>query len=109
MGKLDNMTVKRFNVIMTEMLSVAETKRRFSELLDRVVDGERFVVTRRGRPVAVLTPATDEATRSPTSYVGLAAFAGVLDDWPEFEEVMAEVVASRQDDHGRPPPDFDDR
>ena len=91
---------------MTEMLGVAETKRRFAELVDRVLDGERFVVTRRGRPVAALVPADDAATRSATEYLGLAAFAGALEDFPEFDEIMQDVVASREHDFGRPPPDF---
>lgn len=108
MALLDIMTIKLFNVIMTEVLGVAEAKRRFAELLDRVRDGERVVVTRRGRPVAVLVPPTDEAVAAeePT-YLGLAAFAGALSDWPEFEETMAEVIASRKHAGQRPAPDLD--
>lgn len=34
--------------------SVAEAKAHLSELLDRVVNGEELVITRRGRPVATL-------------------------------------------------------
>ena len=33
-----------------------EAKTKFSELLRRVEKGERFVITRHGRPVAVLEP-----------------------------------------------------
>lgn len=88
---------------MTEMLGVAETKRRFAELIDRVLDGERFVVTRRGRPAAAIVPATQEAISGDREFVGLAAFAGILEDVPEFEEVMADVIASREKDLGRPP------
>ncbi len=36
-----------------------EAKTHLSELLDRVERGEELVITRRGRPVARLVPATD--------------------------------------------------
>ncbi|WP_419662590.1 type II toxin-antitoxin system Phd/YefM family antitoxin [Desulfosarcina variabilis] len=39
-----------------ETISVADTKAHLSELLDRVEKGEEIVVTRRGRPVARLSP-----------------------------------------------------
>lgn len=92
---------------MTEMLGVAETKRRFAELIDRVLDGERVVVTRRGRPVAALVPPSDAAAREPSTHLGLAAFAGAMADWPEFEEVMAEVVTSRRHARDRDVPELE--
>ena len=104
---LDIMTLRVFNVIMTEQMGVAETKQRFAELIDRVLDGERFVVTRRGRPVAALVPATDAAASERSPYLGLAAFAGAMADVPEFEAIMAEVIASRKDERQRPAPEFD--
>ena len=107
MSILDIMTERLLDVIMTETMGIAETKQRFAELIDRVLDGERFVVTRRGRPVAALVPATAEATSEPTPYLGLAAFAGALSDVPEFEEIMADVVASRKDERQRPAPEFE--
>jgi prevent-host-death family protein len=39
-----------------ETISVADTKAHLSKLLDRVEKGEEIVVTRRGRPVARLSP-----------------------------------------------------
>lgn len=91
---------------MTEMFNVAEAKRRFSELIDRVASGERFVVARRGRPVLALVPA--EAVGAPPNvHLGLAAFAGALADWPELDEVMADVVASRAKARDRPAPQLD--
>lgn len=100
------MTSRVFNVMMTEEMGVAETKQRFAELIDRVLDGERFVVTRRGRPVAALMPATDAAASEPSRFLGLAAFAGAMADVPEFETVMAEVIASRKDERAGPAPDL---
>ena len=106
---LDIMTETLLDVIMTESMGVAETKQRFAELIDRVLAGERFVVTRRGRPVAALVPTTDEAVAASEerTYLGLAAFAGALSDWPEFEETMAEVIASRKHAGQRPAPQFE--
>lgn len=100
------MTSYGLNVIMTDMLGVAETKQRFAELVERVLRGERFVVTRRGRPVAALVPAGDAALRDVAPPVGLAAFAGALSEWDDLERVMAEVVAARQRAGQRPAPEL---
>jgi prevent-host-death family protein len=35
---------------------IAEAKHRLSELIDRVLEGERLVITRHGRPVVELKP-----------------------------------------------------
>jgi prevent-host-death family protein len=40
-----------------------EAKNRLSALLERVEQGEEFVITRRGRPVAKLVPAKTETDR----------------------------------------------
>jgi prevent-host-death family protein len=89
-------------------LGVAEAKRRFSELVDRVAQGERFVVARRGRPAVALVPPGDVVARpvraAPT---GLAAVAGALADWDDLAETMDEVVASRRGARDRPSPRLD--
>lgn len=75
---------------------MAEAKRRFSELIDRVRQGERIVVTRRGRPAVALVapePAIERPSRRP---VGLAAFAGALADWTELDDVVADIYAARR-------------
>ena len=41
-----------------------EAKTKFSELLRRVEKGERFVITRHGRPVAVLEPVSPARRRN---------------------------------------------
>ena len=93
---------------MAEMIGVAEAKRRFSELIDRVQRGERFVVARRGRPVLALVPPERAGESEPAEYVGLIGLVGAMADWPEFGEVMDEVYASRRGRHGREVPYFDD-
>jgi prevent-host-death family protein len=91
-----------------ETLGVAEAKRRFSELIDRVGDGERFLVRRRGRPALALVPPTTEALDdAPAKPLGLAAVAGALADWDDFPKIMEEVVASRRKARDRPAPKLD--
>lgn len=41
-----------------EEIGIFETKTRLSELIDRVEQGQVFVITRRGRPVAEIRPVT---------------------------------------------------
>jgi prevent-host-death family protein len=92
---------------MTEM-GVAEAKRRFSDLIDRVRAGERIVITRRGRAVLVLSPPDDpqlEPDRSPPT--GLAAIAGALADWDDFEAIMEDVYASRRRARDRDVPELE--
>lgn len=91
---------------MAEMIGVAEAKRRFSELVGRVQRGERFVVTRRGRPVVALVPPEHTQKLEP-GRMGLISLVGAMEDWPEFGEVMDEVYASRRGYFGREVPDFD--
>jgi prevent-host-death family protein len=90
-----------------ESLGVAEAKRRFAELIDRVQRGERFVVSRRGHPVVALVPPGNEL-RSPMRAppAGLAAVAGALADWEELDDVVSEIYAARRRARDRPPPEL---
>lgn len=91
---------------MIEQIGVAEAKRRFSELADRVGHGESFLIVNRGRPVLALVPPqrlADDEVRP----VGLAAFAGALaGEWDSVDDDMSEIVAARQHVVDRPPPDL---
>ena len=96
------MTLMTLMVIMVRMrpevvgrrgarsVSVAEAKRRLSDLLGRVAyGGETVVITRRGRPMAKLVPPAGVESE------GLAAVRGWLeDDDPLFASVDA-IVAAR--------------
>ena len=81
-------------------MGVAEAKRRFSELIDRVLAGERFVVTRRGEPAVVLTawePEDDELP--PGRRRHLLEFAGILEGVmtdEEIDERVKEIYADRR-------------
>ena len=52
--------------------TVAEAKARLSELLTRVERGEELVITRRGRPVASLSPI--RPARQPVDWKAIRAF-----------------------------------
>lgn len=92
----------------SRILGVAEAKRRFAELIDRVQRGERFVVSRRGHPAVALVPPREELARGPQSAPkGLAAGAGALADWPELDSVVDEIYAARAEASDRPPPRLD--
>jgi prevent-host-death family protein len=86
-------------------LGVAEAKRRFAELIDRVGRGERFVISRRGRPAVGLVPA-DEVGRPPAP-TGLASVAGALSDWDDLNSIVADVYAARDRARYRSGPDLD--
>lgn len=90
-----------------DSVSTAEAKRRFSELVDRVGEGESFLVSRRGRPAVALVPPTSELLgprREPPR--GLASLAGALADWEELDADVAEIYAARRTSEDRPAPDL---
>jgi prevent-host-death family protein len=97
-----------FSLSTTDSVSTAEAKRRFSELVDRVGEGERFLVSRRGRPAVALVPPVPELFepqgRRPG---GLAALAGALSDWDGLDAEVAEIYAARRGSEDRPAPDLD--
>lgn len=86
-------------------VGVAEAKARLSELLARVVRGERFIVTRRGAATAALVP-PDQAVPPPAEHLGLAAFAGGLADWDDLPEAVDEVYRRRRRARDRDVPDM---
>ena len=108
---VDTMTFERQDVTMTEVLSVAEAKRRFSELIERVGRGERFLVTRRGMPVLALVAAWEAANEPPPKKRGFLAIMGVLEGVEgvdEWYEDMQQIVADRKNQRPRADPFPDD-
>jgi prevent-host-death family protein len=88
-------------------IGVAEAKQRFSELLDRVGEGEHIVVARRGRPAVVLVPPGHDSGRGSTGApLGFAAIAGALADLPEIDDIVADVNGARRGARDRPAPDL---
>jgi prevent-host-death family protein len=106
---------------MTTNLSVAEAKKRFSEIMGRVVyGGERFIIEKHGTPAVAVISLEDLARleglrqererlaagtdvpgddRDRPKRKGIAAIAGALagEEYKEFGDIMDEVYRSRQD------------
>jgi prevent-host-death family protein len=78
-----------------ESVGVAEAKARLSELLGRVAHrGERILVRRRGKPVAVLVPVEDVALGSQEDW--LDRVIGLCADAPELCDELDRIVQERK-------------
>lgn len=87
------------------MIGVAQAKRDFSKLIERVASGERVVVVRHGRPVLALSrPGPNERGRERP--VGLASVAGVLSEWEDLPQLVKAIYASRASSEDRPIPNL---
>lgn len=93
---------------MSSGIPVAEAKRRFSELIDRVQRGERIIVSRRGKPVLALSHPAQTAGGGRSAPAGLAAAAGALDDWGDLDDVVQEIYAARRRSRDRAVPPLDE-
>jgi len=72
-------------------VGVAEAKKHLSELLGRVAyGGERIVISKRGKPMAVLIPPTKSAEEGHLSKV-----EGWLDPDDPFFEIVGQMVSER--------------
>ncbi len=95
---------------MAEKVRVTEAKAQLSALMARVgYGGERFVIERRGRPLAALVGVEDlerlEKERGDATSRPLGALA-LVGAWGEAEEedldaVLEEIYAERERDTGR--------
>lgn len=90
---------------MADVLGVAEAKRRFSELIERVSRGERFLISRRGKPALALVPPSEGRTPRARP-LGLAAVAGALADWNELDAAVEDIYAARRRARDRVAPDL---
>ncbi len=72
-------------------ISVAEAKSHLSEIIAKSIHGhERFIITRRDKPVAALINLDDlEIIEQHQERQGLAAVAST---WPDFEEVATSLL-----------------
>ncbi len=81
---------------MSKALSVADAKRRFSDVLGAVRHrGERFVVQRRGTPVAAIVSVDDLEALEGTGHRGVLALVGAFADARRLPAVLDEVVRTR--------------
>ena len=71
--------------------SVAEAKKHLSEILGRVAyGGERIVITKRGKPLAMVVPPTESTAGDHLSQV-----EGWLDESDAFFDFVARIVRNR--------------
>ena len=73
---------------MTTTVNVHEAKTHLSRLLERVEHGERIVIARAGRPIAVLQPLHAPARRQP-GRDRVVIHDDFDDPLPEFADYMA--------------------
>jgi prevent-host-death family protein len=94
---------------MSETIGVAEAKRRFSELLDRVRLGERFIVARRGKAEVALVPPSDVAPERPERPLGFLSLVGLFEDRDdaEIDRMVEQIYSARRRAKDRPAPDLD--
>jgi len=84
---------------MGDAVNVGEARRRFSELLGRVAyKGERFVIQRRGKPMAALVSPQDleRLEQEPVAPRGLLAAVGAWADFAELDQVVEEIYRQRE-------------
>jgi prevent-host-death family protein len=87
MVMLDNKEV----IMNSKTFDVAQAKKHFSELLDRVAcGGERIVISKRGKPLAVLVPPSE---LSPEDH--LSKTKGWMENDDPFFDIMDQIVCDR--------------
>jgi prevent-host-death family protein len=93
-----------------ETINVADAKSRLSELLSRVTVGERFLIQRRERPVAVLIGADELERLERNSRVARRLAAALGQDEALLEQIERGEVHSAMAAFGlwRDDPDLDD-
>ncbi len=78
-----------YNASMIDTLSTADFKRKLSDCLARVAyKGETLVITRRGRPVAQVSPVEEAPCH-------LAQVQGWLDDSDPFFGILRNITSAR--------------
>jgi prevent-host-death family protein len=87
-------------------IGVADAKRRFSELIDRVDARERFVVSRHGRPAVLLSAPTPPALRSSATKPARLAVVCALAEWEGLDEAVAAIYEQRRRSRDRDLPDL---
>jgi prevent-host-death family protein len=76
-------------------LTATEVARNFSEVLNRVVGGERIEITRNGSTLAVLTPSRRE-------FLSAEEFQELMDSAPPVDDEFAEAVLAARAEIGPP-------
>ena len=84
---------------MENVRSVADAKKHLSELMSRVAyNHERFLILRRGKPMAALVSIEDLARldKDTAAPRGLLAAVGALADFDELDEMIKDIYLQRE-------------
>ncbi len=90
---------------MASVMGVGDAKKRLSELMSRAAQGgERFLIRRRGKPVAALVSVDDlsRLEQEPVAPKGILAAKGAWADFEELDEIIEDIYAQRQRAQDRP-------
>ena len=69
---------------MESTLTLSDAKARFSEVVERAANGEVFIITRRGRPVARITRfVAPNRRRKLGDFAGRTRMSEDFEDWPK--------------------------
>lgn len=102
--------MERKRGVVAERIGASEAKAHFSELLARAgYSGERFLVERRGKPLAALVGAEDlkrlegedPAGSRPRGAMSLVGAWGDLVNDAEIDVMLEDLYAAREEDLGR--------
>ncbi len=86
-------------------IGLTEARDRLTELLERVLEGERMIVTRYGSPVAAIVPIPADL-HDHDRPLGLAAFAGAAASCRDLYGTVSTVVGMRSVSRDREPPEI---
>lgn len=80
----------QLQIQMESIVTLSDAKARFSEIVERATQGEEFVVTRMGRPVAkVVRYGTRVQPRKLGDLAGQIRISEDFDEWPpDLEEAL---------------------
>ena len=68
---------------MESVLTLSDAKARFSEIVEKAINGDEFIVTRMGRPVVRISRvATNAEPRKLGDLAGKIWMSEDFDDWP---------------------------
>ncbi len=84
---------------MANAMAVGEAKKRLSEIMSRVAyKGERFIILRRGKPMAGLVSPEDlvRLEQEPVAPKGLLAAVGAWAEFEELDQVVEEIYRQRE-------------
>jgi len=85
--------------------SVADAKKTLSEMVSRAAyNNERFLIQRRGKPMAALVSIEDltRLEKEPVAPKGLLAAVAALAEFEELESMVEEIYRQREQAQDRP-------